>query len=124
MAKSLGVWLKLGVRKIFNFKQFPFWFLSVLCKAFNALSFISFRFFCKAFNARLISDCKAFWPNSSFLLGLGVLPFLPFRVLVYKLSYDVIFGRLDFEIKLRELSFLFCSLRTFELIRFLCGVHP
>ena len=55
--------------------------------------------FCKAVNARLISDCKAFWPNSSFLLGLGVLPFLPFRVLVYKLSYDVFFGRLEFEIK-------------------------
>ena len=72
----------------------PFYlFLSVLFKAFNAL---------------LISGCKAFWPNSSFLLGLGVLPFLPFRVLVYKLSYDVIFGDLNLKLKLRELfSLLF-----------------
>jgi hypothetical protein len=61
----------------------------------------------KAFNALLISGCKAFWPNSSFLLGLGVLPFLPFRVLVYKLSYDVIFGRLEFEIKIERIIFSF-----------------
>ena len=49
-------------------------------------------------------DCKA-------LIAKYLFPSLGFRVLVYKLSYDVIFGRLDFEIKIERI-FLFCSLRT------------
>ena len=49
-------------------------------------------------------DCKA-------LIAKIFISFLGFRVSVYKGRIDVIFGILDFEIKIERI-FLFCYLRT------------
>ena len=72
---------KLGGVEEIQFQQFPFIFFSVFARQLMPFYF---------------SGCKALMAEFYyFLLGFGVLPFLSFRVLVYKLPYDVIFCRLS-----------------------------
>ena len=87
MAESWGVWQGRRVEEI-QFQQFPFIFFFVFVRHLMLFYFSS----CKALMAEFYY----------FLLGFGVLPFLSFRVLVYKLPYDVIFGDLILKLKLRE----------------------